>query len=120
MKKVSIHIVVDFKEDKLSPWRARLQYGGATKVIGGQCKSRSENGLKAYAIKSSIKELKQRCSIEVFCEAGTFKDMVRSNQAPKELLEILSPISQLYYLADDDLPPIMKDLQGKLDQPEIE
>lgn len=114
MKKVSIHVVVDFKEDRISPWRARLQYGDATKVLAGECKSRSENGLKAYAIKSAIKELKERCSIEVFCEAGTFKEMIRSKDAPKSLRDILAPISQIYFVPDDDVPPIMKELQSQM------
>lgn len=114
MKKVVIHIVVDFLEDSLSPWIARLQYNGATKIIEGKCKSRSENGLKAFAIKSAIKELKEKCSIEIFCESGSFKEMVRSDKAPKELVEILSPVSQIYYIPDDDLPPVMKELRLKI------
>lgn len=116
MKKVTIHIVVDYKDDNVSPWAARLQYGNANRVIGGKCKSKSENGLKAHAIKSAIKELKEKCTIEVFCAAGTFRDMVLSSEAPKQLMDILKPISQIYYLPDDDLPPIMKDLKKSLDQ----
>ena len=119
MKKVTIHIVVDFKDDNVSPWAARLQYGNVSRVIGGKCKAKSENGLKAYAIKSALKELKKKCSIEVFCAAGGFRDMVLSKDAPKELTEILKPISQIYYLPDDDLPPVMLDLQKSL-EPDVE
>lgn len=114
MKKVTIHLVVNYLDDQISPWVAKLQSGNAEKIIDGNCKSRSENGLKAYAIKMALKELKERCSIEVFCEAGTFAEMVRSQDAPKELKDILAPISQLYFVPEDDLPPAMKELRSKL------
>lgn len=114
MKKVTIHLVVNYLDDQISPWIAKLEHGNSEKVINGSCKSRSENGLKAYAIKTAIKELKERCSIEVFCEAGTFAEMVRSKDAPKELKEILSPVSQLYFVPEDDLSPVMKELKSKL------
>lgn len=114
MKKVTIHLVVRYKEDQLSPWIAKLQYGNAEKIIDGNCKSRSENGLKAFAIKTALKELKEKCTIEVFCEAGTFAELVRSKDAPKELKEILEPISQLYYVPENDLPPVMKELKSQI------
>lgn len=114
MKKVTIHLVVKYLDDQISPWVAKLEYGNASKIIDGTCKARSENGLKAYAIKMALKELKERCSIEVFCEAGTFSEMVRSKDAPKELKEIVAPINQMYYVPENDLPPIMKELRTKL------
>lgn len=116
MKKVIIHVAVNYRENEISPWIARLQYGNAEKFLDGMCKSKSESGLKAFAIKSSIKELKEKCSIEVFCEAGTLREMVRSKDAPKELKSILAPISQMYYVPENDLPPIMKELKEKIAQ----